>query len=149
MGLIRDLGRVKVGLDSAVFIYFLEEHEDYFPIIEPLFREIDEGGRQAVTSAVTLLEVLVIPYRAGDLDLARRYEALLTRSRGLELVDIDRDRLKAAALLRANYRLRTPDALQVGAALSRGCKAFITNDRDLPRMHGLRIVQLRDYVSDP
>ncbi|MBN1422377.1 MAG: type II toxin-antitoxin system VapC family toxin [Planctomycetes bacterium] len=147
MGLIRDVGRGKVGLDSAVFIYLLEEHEVYLPVIEPLFREIDARRREAVTSAVTLLEVLVVPYRAGDLDLVNRYEALLTRSRGLEMVGIDREQLKAAALLRANYRIRTPDALQVTAALSGGCSAFVTNDRDLPEIPTLRVLQLRDYVS--
>ncbi len=101
MGLIQDLGRDKVALDTAVFIYFIEEHREYLPVIDPLFREIDEGRREAITSSLTLLEVLVVPFRAGDLDLARRYEALLTRSRWLQTVDIDRDQLRSAALLRA------------------------------------------------
>jgi hypothetical protein len=39
---------------------------------------------------LTLLEVLVVPYRAGNRLLAERYEALLTRSRGIRLVDICR-----------------------------------------------------------
>ena len=100
-----------VALDTAVFIYYIEEHPDYLALVEPLFAEIDAGSRDAVASALTLLEVLVIPYRAGDLALANRYEVLLTRSRGLHLVDIDRTQLRTAAQLRAVYRLRTPDAL--------------------------------------
>jgi predicted nucleic acid-binding protein len=83
----------------------------------------------------------------GDLDLARRYEALLTRSRGLRTVEIDRDQLEAAALLRAKYRPRTPDAIQIGAALSRGGKTFVANDRDLPEIPGLKIIQMRDYLA--
>jgi len=39
-----------------------------------------------VTSAVTLLEMLVVPHRANDAALAARYEALLTRSRGIHLI---------------------------------------------------------------
>src|SRR5437016_4924752 len=46
-------------------------------------------------SALTLLEVLVIPYRSGDHLLAGRYEALLTRSRGVHVVEISRDHLRA------------------------------------------------------
>jgi predicted nucleic acid-binding protein len=148
MGLIRDLGKGTVALDSAVFIYFLEEHGAYLPVVEPLFEEIDAGRRNAITSILTLLEVLVVPLRIGDLDLSRRYEALLTRSRGLRTVEIDREQLKAAALLRARYRLRTPDAIQLGAALSSGGEAFVTNDRDLPAIPGLRIIQLRDYLPE-
>ena len=147
MGLIQDLGRGTVALDTAVFIYFLEEHREYLPIVEPLFEQIDQGRREAVTSSLTLLEVLVVPYRAGDLDLARRYEALLTGSRGLRTVEIDRDQLKAAALLRAKHRMRAPDAIQTGAALSSGCKTFVTNDRDLPEIPGLQILQLKDYLA--
>ena len=69
---------------------------------------------------MTLLETLVIPYRTGDLALAERYEALLARSRGLRLVDLDRPLLRAAAQLRATAGLKTPDALQIAAALARG-----------------------------
>jgi hypothetical protein len=39
-----------------------------------------------VTSALTLLEVLVALYRAGDGVLAEHYEALLTRSRGRQML---------------------------------------------------------------
>jgi predicted nucleic acid-binding protein len=133
-----------VALDTAVFIYYIEEHPDYLPLIAPLFAEIDGGGREAVTSALTLLEVLVVPYRAADLALANRYEAVLTRSRGLRVVDVDRAQLRTAAQLRALYRLRTPDALQLAAALSSRCQTFVTNDRELPPIPGLKVVQLKE-----
>ena len=66
MGLINDLGRGPVGVDTAIFIYFIEEHPTFLPLIEPLFQEVDDGRRELVTSALTLLEVLVVPYRSGD-----------------------------------------------------------------------------------
>ena len=144
--MIDDLGNGPVAIDTAVFIYFLEEHPRFLPLVEPLFREIDEGRRKGFTSSLTLLEVLVVPYRAGDLGLVRRYEALLTGNRGIHMVEIDRGHLHAAALLRARYRLRTPDAIQIAAALVGGCKAFVTNDRDFPDIPGLRILQLSDYL---
>ena len=74
------------------------------------------------------------------------YEALLTRSREMELVDLDRAQLRAAAQLPAAYRIRTPDALQLAAALSTRCEAFLTNDRELPDLPGLSIIQLRDHL---
>ena len=58
--------------------------------VEPLFVGLDGGRWSAVTSGLTLLETLVVPYRAGDTALAERYEALLSRSRGLRLVELDR-----------------------------------------------------------
>ena len=147
MGLIGDVGRGAIAIDTSIFIYFIEEHPRFLPLVLPLFEEADNGQRELMTSAVTLLEVLVVPYRAGDVQLAERYELLLTRSRGIRMVDITREQLKSAAQLRAASGTRTPDALQVAAALATGCKAFLTNDRGLPQVSGLRIVQLSAYLD--
>lgn len=140
------IGRGRIALDTAIFIYFIEEDPEFLPLVVPIFEEIDRREREAVSSALTLLEVLVVPYRSGDIALAESYEALLTRSRGLSLVDLTQKQLRAAAQLRALHRLRTPDSLQIAAALGARCGAFLTNDRDLPEIPGLRIVQLRDFL---
>jgi len=146
MGLMADLGRGPVAIDTAIFIYFIEEHPKFLPLIEPLFREADRGHMELVTSALTLLEVLLVPYRTGDHLLAARYESLLTRSRGVRIGDISRDLLRAAAHLRAATGVKTPDSLQLVAALATGSTAFLTNDRDLPNIPGIRILQLQSYV---
>ena len=144
--LIDELPAGPVAIDTAIVIYFAERSERYVEAVRPLFEAADRGDVGLVTSAVTLLEVLVVPYRVGDSALARRYEALLTRSRGLTLVDLDRPILRAAAHLRATHGVRTPDALQLAAGLSRGCGAFLTNDRRLPSLPNLPILQLRDLL---
>jgi predicted nucleic acid-binding protein len=147
MGLMAELGSAPVGVDTAIFIYFIEEHPKYLPLIEPFFREVSEGRKELVTSALTLLEVLVVPYRSGDDLLARRYEALLTRSRGVRVAEISRDLLRAAAQLRGATGVKTPDSLQLVAALANGCTAFLTDDRTLPTITGLRILQLSAYLT--
>ncbi len=76
--------------------------------VEALFTEASAGRLQLVTSALTLLEVLVVPYRAGDNSLAERYEALLTRSRGLHMLDLSPELLRAAAQLRAVTGIKPP-----------------------------------------
>src|SRR3984957_14389589 len=146
MGLMADLGGGLVGADTSIFIYFIEEHPRFLPLIEPLFREVSAGRKELVTSALTLLEVLVVPYRSGGHLLDGRYEALLTQSRGVHVADISRDHLRAAAELRAATGVKKPDSLQVVAALAVGCTAFLTNDPELPRIRGLRILQLSSYV---
>ena len=147
MGLIEDLDRGPVGVDTSAFIYFIEEHPRFLPLVLPLFRAADQGERNLFTSALTLLEVLVVPHRAGNLLLAQRYEALLTRGRGVGLVDISREQLRAAAQLRAATGVKTPDALQIVAAISSGCRSFVTNDRRLPSIPGLRIIELASYID--
>ena len=146
MGLIEDLKGGPVALDTQVFIYFIEEDEHFLALVKPLFQGIDHGSIAAATSGLTLMEVLVVPYRTGNLALADRYEALLTRSRGLRFIDIDRPLLKAAAQLRAAFKLKPPDAIQVAAAMVANCDAFLTNDRKIPSISGLKIFQLRNYL---
>jgi predicted nucleic acid-binding protein len=145
VGLTEDLGRGPIGLDTAIFIYYVEENPRFLPLVEPVFDGIDRGEWQGVTSGLTRLETLVVPYRAGDERLADRYEMLLTRSRGLTLIEFDRPLLRIAARLRASAGVKTPDALQLAAALATGCTSYLTNDRELPSIPGLRVLQLRDY----
>ncbi|MFQ5703159.1 MAG: type II toxin-antitoxin system VapC family toxin [Gemmatimonadales bacterium] len=148
MGLkLKDLSGTVVGVDTAIFIYFIEEHPAYLPVLLPLFDEVAAGKRTIVTSGITLLEVLVVPLRVGSLALAERYETLLTRSRGVDFVDVSREQLRTAAQLRALYDVRTPDALQLAAALSRECATFLTNDRPLPQFPGLRVLQLGECLT--
>jgi predicted nucleic acid-binding protein len=145
MGLMNDIGRGPVGVDTVVFTYFIEEHPRFLPLIEPLFRAVDGGQIELITSALTLLEVLVVPYRTGDHLLAARYDSILTRSRGVRIADISRDHLRAAAQLRAKTGVKTPDSLQLVAALAGRCTAFLTNDRQLPTLRSIRILQLASY----
>lgn len=65
MGLIEHLGRGPVAIDTVAFIYFIEEHPRYLPLVDELFRAVDAGRLPAVTSELTLLEVLVFPRSAG------------------------------------------------------------------------------------
>ena len=146
MGLIDDLKPGPVALDTQIFIYFIEEDDRFLPLVKPLFEAIDRGELVGVTSGLSLMEVLVVPYRSGNRALADRFESLLTTSRGLRCVEVDRRLLKAAAQLRAMFQFKPPDAIQVAAALVSDCKSFLTNDRRIPAVPGLRILQVKDYL---
>jgi predicted nucleic acid-binding protein len=147
MGLLDDLGPGPVAIDTAIVIYFIEEDSRFLPLVRPIFVAADEGRLELVTSAPTLMEVLVMPCRAGNAALAERYEGLLARGRGIRLIDITLGVLRNAAQLRAVTGIRTPDALQLAAALSAGCSAFVTNDRRLPSLPNMRVLQLNAYST--
>jgi predicted nucleic acid-binding protein len=147
MGLISDVAPGPVAVDTALFIYLIEEDGRFLPHILPLFEVADRGIRTLVTSALTLLEILVVPYRTGNRQLAERYERLLTRSRGVQIVDLTRDHLRAAAQLRAVTGIKTPDALHLASALAMGCRTFVTNDRRLPSLPGLKVIQVSSYAT--
>jgi predicted nucleic acid-binding protein len=144
--LIASIGKGPVALDSAIFIYFIERHRKYLSLLQPLFAEIDRGTVQGVTSVLTLLETLVVPYRAGDRELASSYEAILLTARGLTLLPMDLPTIRLAAQIRASTSARTADALQLATALSAKCTALLTNDKRVPALPGLRVIQLESFI---
>jgi predicted nucleic acid-binding protein len=147
LGLLSDIGTGPIGLDSSIFIYYIEENPRYIDLLDPIFDAIAEGCLNAATSALTLLEVMVVPLRASNEVLAKQYERFLTRSRGMLFVPIDPGLLRAAAYVRATTRLKTPDALQITAALIAECPAFLTNDRRISPPSGLQVLQLEAYLE--
>ena len=81
MGWLDRLKGETVALDTAPLIYFMEEHPRYLPVVRPFFEALDRGEMEALTSAVTLLEVLVQPLRSQDDLLCRKYRDILTHAR--------------------------------------------------------------------
>ena len=54
-----------------------------------------------------------------------------------------------AADLRAQYGLRTPDALQIAAAKTANCQVFLTNDKALKRVEAVRVLVLNELEFKP
>ncbi len=139
----------RIGLDSSLFIYHFEAHPTYAPLTEVIFRGIEAGNWEAVTSTITLMELTVRPWQLEREDVAREYEALLVNFPHLTIAEIDRDVARQAAKLRALQRLRPADALQLATTLVYQRDAFITNDRRLARLVSvLDILILNDFLSE-
>jgi len=140
-------GVKRLGVDTAPVIYFVEAHPRHGPVMLEIVRRMDAGGLRGITSVITLLEVLTQPMKLGATALLAQYEEVLLNSQSFETVDIDSELAVVGASLRARYNLRTPDALQVAAALRAGCEAFLTNDVGLRRVNELRVIVLDDLAS--
>ncbi len=132
----------RIGLDTNVFIYYIEEHPIFLKKIEPLIDRIVQGKAIGITSYVTLLELLVKPLKDGRLDLVDQYKTILTEQ--LEMVPIDETIAVKAAELRAKYGFRTPDAIQLASVIQRKGDVFITNDRGLKDVKEIKVLTLED-----
>ena len=141
MGWIDDLQGKTVGLDTAPLIYFIEENSAYIETVRFFFEAMDRGDFLVVTSTVTLLEVLVHPFRSNNRKLAAEYRDILLNSK-LTILEVSTSIAEQAAQLRAAQNIRTPDAIQVSAALSAGASHFLTNDIRLPEIPSIQIFSL-------
>lgn len=148
MGWVEDLHGQIVGLDTAPLIYYLEEHPLYLPLVDPFFEALAQGELRAVTSTVTLIEVLTQPLRLGKAALAAQYRSLLLNNRAIAMRAVSIAVADEAARLRAIYLLRTPDAVQLAVAIEAGASAFLTNDARLASIPDMRVVVL-DRMRSP
>jgi predicted nucleic acid-binding protein len=123
-----------IGLDTSIFIYHMEAHPAYQPLTQELLAGVESGRWSAVTSVITIMELTVRPWQLDRPEVARAYETLLVHFPHLVLLEVNRDTARRAAQLRAHYRVRPVDALQVATALDHGATAFVTNDHALKRL---------------
>ncbi len=138
-----------VALDTAPLVYFIEEHEKFGPLVFPFFEALNRGELRAITSVVTLLEVLVQPIRHKQEALAREYRQILLENVALTVVPASVQIAEKAAELRAAHGLRTPDAIQLATALSHGAGAILTNDADWPSITNLQVLVLSKLLIAP
>jgi predicted nucleic acid-binding protein len=108
--------------------------------------ELAGGAFTSVTSVLTLMEIAVTPLHIRPPDVAEEYEVLLANYPNLVIAALDRPTARRAAELRAEYRLRPADALQVAACLEQGATAFLSNDRRVRRITDLQVSLLADFV---
>src|SRR5918911_1935422 len=95
-GLTNILGRT-VYLDTNIFIYTVEGYAPEEASLRELFAALDERRFTAVTSELSLAEVLVKPFELGREDVVSAYAELLEPSDRLAVLPVDRSILVEAA----------------------------------------------------
>ena len=135
-----------VGLDTAPLIYFIEDVTPYADLLNPVFDRLESHALGAVTSTITLAEILTKPLVDKNFTLVDEIKFTIRAFSTLSMVAIDEKLAEAAALIRARYAIRLPDALQIAAAIQGEATLFITNDRHLKKVDGVEVLVLADYL---
>lgn len=131
----------------APIIYFIEKHKRYINIVRPVFTEIDSGKIEALTSTITLLEVLVHPFKTNNEKLAERYREILLNSENLTTFEILHEVSEISSKLRAEYSIKTPDAIQIAVGILYGADKFLTNDPNLKKVIDIKVLVLDDFIE--
>ncbi len=135
-----------VCLDTSSVIYSVEKIEPFSSLLEPLWSHAGASMIRLTGSSLLLLECLVKPVRDGDREVEAIFRALLIGSAEFHLMPITTAVLERAVQLRAEFGLRTPDAIHAATALEVGCVQFVTNDVQFRRVTDLPVIVLGDYL---
>jgi predicted nucleic acid-binding protein len=115
----------KIYLDSCIAIYLVEEHPAYCNNIENAL-----AHRRGIVchSPLTELECLVGPLRLQRKDLINKFTQFFSFNMKLDMPDVV---YREAARFRAEFGLKTPDALHLATARHHACTELWTNDNRL------------------
>ena len=95
----------RIALDSAVFIYDVEANSRYTALTVSVVR--NSGGR-AVTSTITMTELLVQAYRDLDQQRVNKFYSLLSRYPNLDWIAPTLEIADIAAQIRASMGSERP-----------------------------------------
>jgi len=136
----------RIALDTSVFIYQLEHSPKYVACTDPIFLWLERAGSAAITSTITMTELLVLPYRKSDEQGANDFYGLLSTYPNLEWTAPSLEIAKVAARIRGQDRLHTPDALLAATAVCSQATGLITNDRIFERVRDIETLVLDDLL---
>lgn len=128
-----------------MFIYLIEENELHLHKVHNLLEFLEKNGYEIITSTLTLGEILTKPYKENRLDLVETYKDFFSQ---MELVELNNEIASLFAKVRADYRIKTPDAVQLASAVYAKDELFVTNDDGLSQFEsdGCRVLLLSEFL---
>jgi predicted nucleic acid-binding protein len=132
----------KVGLDSNLFIYLIDDVPPWAERVAELLVGVDSGLASVVLSAIGLTEILSGPARDGDLARLERNHDDIRAISGLSVLPLTPEVAVDAAVIRGARGMTLPDAIHLASARAAGATAFVTNDRRIRGSRKLEVVYL-------
>ncbi len=133
-----------IFLDASALIYLLESEEPFRSRVHDRLSTLAEQHAQMrlAISRLTCLEARVGPMKRNETNVLRTYDAFFARP-DLIWVELGRDVVELATVIRVRHGLRTPDALQAACCLQLGeGHRFMTGDAAFQRVAGLQVEDL-------
>lgn len=134
-----------VYLDAGVLALHLTGDAEYLPLTRAILRGLRDGAFEGRTSAVSLYQLLVEPYRTGEDAVAERLEMLVAALPGFRIVPVDGTIARQAAQVKAQIGGGITRAIQIATALAGDSEVFVTQRSTLRRIAGLGVAQLDAY----
>lgn len=137
----------QVFLDTAPFIYYFEENPDYIEVMTDFWEQVYQYGISVITSIITYVELLTLPEKEGDSQLAARYRESLTNSDHIAVYPLNLLVADKTVKYRAEFNLKTPDAIQLATAEVCGAEMILTNDSEWKKTKKPTIRLVSEFIN--
>lgn len=137
----------RLALDVGPFQVYVQGLSRYEALSMALFAHVERGRSTAVTSALTLAELLVPPYRDQDDALVQEFNVLWPTFPHLEMVPVSLAIADRAAALRARHGLDWLTSVQAATALEAGATLYVTTAAASKVLHNdMDVLVLDEYL---
>lgn len=120
-------------IDTNIFIYALEDNGHLGEHSRDLLRQIKQQSARVYTSVLTIEEVLTGVFKESLDAKIPKYLEFISGGGLITILEFEQNTAIVCARLRAQYKLKTPDAIQLACALVCGSTRFFTADRRIPK----------------
>jgi predicted nucleic acid-binding protein len=131
-----------VYFDANIFIYLLEYHPDLGEVCLSIVQSAVDKELDGYSGDLVLAELLVKPLKENNARAVKAVKDIFSQETRIQLLAHTRSTFEAAAHLRANYKIKLADALHLATAIENRIEVFLTNDREIPAMTEINVMQL-------
>ncbi|MGN0738975.1 MAG: type II toxin-antitoxin system VapC family toxin [Treponema sp.] len=130
----------KIFIDTAPFIYALENNEQYTQKVQKAFINYYDSFTPLFTSFLTFTEYCVVPYKENNHQKIEDFENFISDAQ-IEIVTLTKEVAEYASFIRSKYQgIKAMDALQLASAIQNHCDIFLTNDKQLKQVKEITVL---------
>lgn len=131
----------RVAIDTMLMIYVLENNPAYMQIVAEIF----EDAKSIVCSSFLFGELFAGFYKRGDQKIVDTILGYIEDAKNVEVHSFDYATGLIFAKIRAKHpSYSSPDCIHLATALACEADVFITNDKKLKDISGLKVLSLSE-----
>ena len=126
---------IRACIDTNVFLNVLYKETPYYKHSKEVLLAIESGVLEGIIPTLVISEVLTGFYvDKRDKDASGFLSAILTNE-NFRVVPLSLDIAVSSAIIRANTRLKLPDAMVLATAVQLRADFLVSNDEGFPEVH--------------
>jgi predicted nucleic acid-binding protein len=117
----------RIYWDTMLFVYWLEDHPKYGRRVLHILSRMQERGDELCTSAFSLAELLVGPYKQGASEVSERIRSVFEGPE-ITVLPFTTQVADQYARIRAQMNVSPADAIHLACAADADTDLFLSND---------------------
>jgi len=135
-------------LDTNIFLNVKNKEQQFYEFSKKLLDFVDDGKIRAVLSVISVAEICAGYHEAGEEREKHDFMAHIQSSPNFKVVNLDPSLADYSGKIRAQTKLRLPDAIVVATALIEKARAIATHDERLKNASSLiKVASARELLK--